>query len=68
MLSSIAVLIGLLLVNWLKPGAGVDPALAQTLITENAERAKEIVASVDTQPRGLDMLLSICLLYTSRCV
>ena len=58
-LSSIAVLIGLLLVNWLKPGAGVDPALAQTLITENAERAKEIVASVDTQPRGLDMLLSI---------
>ena len=58
-LSSLAVLIGLLLVNWLKPGAGVDPALAQTLITENAERAKEIVASVDTQPRGLDMLLSI---------
>ena len=58
-LSSIAVLIGLLLVNWLKPGAGVDPALAQTLITENAERAKEIVASVDTQPRGMDMLLSI---------
>lgn len=58
-LSSIAVLIGLLLVNWLKPGAGVDPALAQTLITENAERAKEIVASVDTQPRGIDMLLSI---------
>ena len=58
-LSSIAVLIGLLLVNWLKPGAGVDPALAQTLITENAERAKEIVASVDKQPRGMDMLLSI---------
>ena len=58
-LSSIAVLIGLLLVNWLKPGVGVDPALAQTLITENADRAKEIVASVDTQPRGIDMLLSI---------
>ncbi len=58
-LSSIAVLIGLLLVNWLQPGVGVDPALAQTLIVENTERAKEIVASVDKQPRGMDMLLSI---------
>jgi DAACS family dicarboxylate/amino acid:cation (Na+ or H+) symporter len=58
-LSSVAVIIGLVLVNLLKPGAGVDPALAQSLLTDNAERAKEIVASVDKQPRGLDMLLSI---------
>ena len=58
-LSSIAVLIGLLLVNWLKPGAGVDPELAQQLLVQNADRSREIVASVDTQPRGLDMLLSI---------
>ena len=58
-LSSIAVIIGLVLVNLLKPGAGVDTALAQSLLTDNAERAKEIVASVDKQPRGLDMLLSI---------
>ena len=58
-LSSIAVIIGLVLVNLLKPGAGVDPALAQSLLTDNAERAKEIVASVDKQPRGIDMLLSI---------
>lgn len=58
-LSSIAVIIGLVLVNLLKPGAGVDPALAQSLLTDNAERAKEIVASVDKQPRGMDMLLSI---------
>ena len=58
-LSSIAVVIGLVLVNWLKPGAGVDPALAQSLIVENADRAREIVASVGAQPRGMDMLLSI---------
>ncbi|HEX7804419.1 MAG TPA: dicarboxylate/amino acid:cation symporter [Pseudoxanthomonas sp.] len=58
-LSSVAVIIGLVLVNLLKPGAGVDPALAQSLLTDNAERAKEIVASVDKQPRGIDMLLSI---------
>ncbi|MET0656448.1 MAG: dicarboxylate/amino acid:cation symporter, partial [Pseudoxanthomonas sp.] len=58
-LSSVAVIIGLVLVNVLKPGAGVDPLLAQKLLTENAERAQEIVASVDQQPRGIDMLLSI---------
>jgi len=58
-LSAVAVLLGLLLVNWLQPGAGVDPALAQQLLADNAERAKEIVASVGEQPRGLDMLLSI---------
>jgi DAACS family dicarboxylate/amino acid:cation (Na+ or H+) symporter len=58
-LSAIAVLLGLVLVNWLKPGAGVDPALAQQLLADNADRAKEIVASVGEQPRGIDMLLSI---------
>ena len=59
LLSAVAVLLGLLLVNLLKPGVGVDPALAQQLIVENAERTKEIVASVGSQPTGMDMLLSI---------
>jgi DAACS family dicarboxylate/amino acid:cation (Na+ or H+) symporter len=58
-LSAVAVLLGLVLVNVLKPGAGVDQALAQQLLTENAERAQQIVASIDKQPKGLDMLLSI---------
>src|SRR5690606_23262583 len=58
-LSSIAVLVGLLLVNLLRPGAGVDPSLAAQLLVQNAERSREIVASVDAQPRGIDMLLSI---------
>lgn len=58
-LSAVAVLLGLALVNWLQPGAGVDPALAQQLLADNADRAKEIVASVGTQPRGIDMLVSI---------
>ncbi|HET6395950.1 MAG TPA: dicarboxylate/amino acid:cation symporter [Pseudoxanthomonas sp.] len=58
-LSGVAVLLGLVLVNALRPGAGVDPALAQQLLTQNVERSREIVASVDTQPRGMDMLLSI---------
>jgi DAACS family dicarboxylate/amino acid:cation (Na+ or H+) symporter len=59
LLSSVAVLMGLVLVNLFKPGAGVDPALAQQLLVDNADRAQEIVASVGAQPTGLNMLLSI---------
>ncbi len=58
-LSGVAVLIGLVLVNLLKPGAGVDPTVAAQLLAENAERSKEIVAGVGEQPKGMDMLLSI---------
>jgi len=58
-LSGLAVLLGLVLVNVLEPGAGVDPALARDLLAQNVERSREIVASVETQPRGMDMLLSI---------
>jgi DAACS family dicarboxylate/amino acid:cation (Na+ or H+) symporter len=41
--SSIAVLIGLGMVNWLRPGDGVDPAVAQQLLTQYAESARGIV-------------------------
>ena len=58
-LSGLAVLIGLVLVNLLKPGAGVDPSVAAQLLAENAERSKEIVAGVGSQPKGMEMLLSI---------
>jgi DAACS family dicarboxylate/amino acid:cation (Na+ or H+) symporter len=58
-LSGIAVLIGLLLVNGLKPGAGVDPVLAQQLLSENAERAKAIVSESGNSAKGLDMVLTI---------
>ena len=57
--STIAVVIGLVLVNWLKPGAGVDPAVAQQMLGASAERAQAIVSSSSGQPKGLDMLLSI---------
>lgn len=42
-ISTIAVLIGLGLVNALRPGDGVDPALAQQLLTQYAEGAQGIV-------------------------
>ncbi|HBC49849.1 MAG TPA: dicarboxylate/amino acid:cation symporter [Stenotrophomonas maltophilia] len=59
LLSGIAVGIGLVLVNLLKPGAGVDPQVAAMMLSENAERSKEIVAGIHGTPKGMDMLLSI---------
>ncbi|GAB3062714.1 dicarboxylate/amino acid:cation symporter [Stenotrophomonas tumulicola] len=59
LLSGIAVAIGLVLVNVLKPGAGVDPQVAAQMLSENAERSKEIVAGIHGSPKGVDMLLSI---------
>src|SRR5690606_6044785 len=57
--SGIAVMIGLLLVNWLEPGAGVDAGVAQELLASSADRAQAIVAGTANQPRGLDMILEI---------
>ncbi|HDS1510558.1 dicarboxylate/amino acid:cation symporter [Stenotrophomonas maltophilia] len=59
LLSGIAVGIGLVLVNLLKPGVGVDPQVAAMMLSENAERSKEIVAGIHGTPKGMDMLLSI---------
>jgi len=58
-LSGTAVLLGLVLVNLFKPGAGVDPVLAQQLLAEGAERTQAIVRDSTSQPTGLQMLLSI---------
>lgn len=44
-ISAIAVLIGLGMVNALRPGDGVDPVLAQQLLTQYAEGAQGIVAN-----------------------
>lgn len=57
--SGIAVVIGLLLVNWLRPGAGVDPAAAQAMLAQGSERASAIVSGAAEQPQGLDMVVSI---------
>ena len=58
-LSALAVVLGLVLVNVFRPGAGVDEAQALKLLSDNAERARGIVGDAGTQPKGLDMLLSI---------
>jgi DAACS family dicarboxylate/amino acid:cation (Na+ or H+) symporter len=57
--SGIAVALGLALVNWLQPGAGVDPVAAQAMLAQGADRAKDIAGAAASQPKGLDMLLGI---------
>jgi DAACS family dicarboxylate/amino acid:cation (Na+ or H+) symporter len=57
--SAIAVLIGLVLVNWLKPGVGVDRDVAARMLAEGSERATAIVGTSTTSPTGMDMLLGI---------
>jgi len=52
LVSAIAVAIGLIMVNWLKPGAGVDPAIAERLLAQGADGAKNIVANA---PEGISL-------------
>ena len=59
LLSGLAVLLGLVMVNLFKPGAGVDPVLAQHLLDEGAERTAAIVRDSQTSATGMEMLLSI---------
>ncbi len=51
-ISTIAVLIGIFTVNWLRPGDGVDAALAQNLLAEYAEGARGIV---ENAPARVDL-------------
>src|SRR3989337_1983554 len=57
--SSIAVAVSLLLVNLLRPGAGVDRAAADSVPAESAGRAGEIVKAGAEQPSGIDAFVSI---------
>lgn len=57
--SAIAVVIGLVLVNILRPGDGIDPALAQRLLADASEGASAIVNTSRSAPSGMDALLNI---------
>lgn len=59
LMSGLAVVLGLVLVNLLQPGAGVDPVQAEQLLSQNAERARGIVSEAGAQPKGIQMVLSI---------
>ena len=57
--SSIAVAVSLVVVNVLKPGAGVDRAAANEMLEASAGRAGEIVQAGAEQPSGIDAFISI---------
>lgn len=57
--SAIAVVVSLIVVNLLKPGAGVDKAVAAQLLAEQADRAGAIVRSGGEQTSGIDAFVNI---------
>ncbi len=57
--SAVAVAIGLFFVNVLRPGDGIDPALAQRLLADAGDGAASIVATSRTAPSGVEAVLNI---------
>ena len=57
--SSIAVVVSLAVVNVLQPGAGVDRAAAAELLAAQADRAGAIVRTGVEQPSGIDAFVNI---------
>ena len=57
--SSIAVAVSLVVVNVLQPGAGVDRAVAATMLDQSAGRAGEIIKAGAEQPSGIDAFVNI---------
>lgn len=57
--STIAVIVSLVVVNLLRPGAGVDRALADSLLADSEGRAGAIVRTGAEQPTGIDAFINI---------
>ncbi|HEX7852572.1 MAG TPA: dicarboxylate/amino acid:cation symporter [Sphingobium sp.] len=59
--SIIAVAISLIIVNIIRPGAGVDPEVARTMLAHSSAGAKSITASLhaDQQKSAIEQLISI---------
>jgi Na+/H+-dicarboxylate symporter len=57
--STIAVIVSLVVVNIFKPGAGVDPATAASMLAAQGDRAGEIVQTSREQATGIDAFVNI---------
>lgn len=57
--SSISVVLSLAVVNLLRPGAGVDPETARSLLETSGQGAKAIVDRAGEAPTGIDALVNI---------
>ncbi|MGE3747336.1 MAG: dicarboxylate/amino acid:cation symporter [Sphingomonadaceae bacterium] len=58
-ISSIAVVLALAAVNIVRPGDGVDPALAQSLLDNARSGAQSIISASSDKPSGIDALIAI---------
>jgi len=57
--SSIAVLIGVFLVNVLRPGEGMSPEIRARLLEGASERASAVTSRAASQKSGMNLLLSV---------
>mgnify|MGYP002783780362 CR=1 FL=1 len=57
--TSIAVAIGLVLVNLIQPGVGIPQEIARDLLAQGSERSGQIMASAREAPNGIQILLNI---------
>jgi DAACS family dicarboxylate/amino acid:cation (Na+ or H+) symporter len=57
--SSIAVVVSIVLVNLLQPGQGVDPGLAQAMLADAGPGARAILARTGETPSGVAAVLAI---------
>ncbi|MDQ3074091.1 MAG: dicarboxylate/amino acid:cation symporter [Pseudomonadota bacterium] len=57
--SGIAVVLALTFTNWIQPGAGVDPVLAQRLLIDAREGAGAILSGQAERPQGVAAVLAI---------
>jgi len=58
-LSTISVVVALVLVNLVRPGSGVDPALARQMLSQAGSGAGAILGEVRQQPGGVEAVLGI---------
>lgn len=59
LLSAVAALLALGVVNLFEPGSGVDPALAQALLDKGRDGAGAILAGMSDKPSGIASVLAI---------
>jgi DAACS family dicarboxylate/amino acid:cation (Na+ or H+) symporter len=57
--SIIAVAISLAIVNLIRPGAGVDPAVARAMLAQSAQGARAITATIGEQKSAVEQIISI---------
>lgn len=59
LLSTLSVVLALVLVNLIRPGAGVDPVLAKEMLAQAREGAGAIVSQSRDAPGGMESLLNL---------